>query len=97
MAFWETTISQPSFDTSPILSPLISKEVNKKKWRDMASASNQYTLTFHSGGSSQVGPQMMLRVLKKPQQLEWHSDKLMVVHSIADFNGEGQPTLSNQD
>jgi len=21
----------------------------------------------------------------------------MVVHSIADFNGEGQPTLSNQD
>jgi len=70
VAFWETTISQPSFDTSPILSPLISKEVNKKKWRDMASASNQYTLTFHSGGSSQVGPQMMLRVLKKPQQLE---------------------------
>jgi hypothetical protein len=30
VAYWETTISQPSFDASPIPSPLISKEVNKK-------------------------------------------------------------------
>jgi hypothetical protein len=30
VAYWETTISQPSFDTSPILGPLISKEVDKK-------------------------------------------------------------------
>jgi hypothetical protein len=29
VAYWKTTISQPSFATSPILSSLISKEVNK--------------------------------------------------------------------
>jgi len=30
----------------------------------MASVSNQYTFIFHSGGSSQVGPQIVLKVLK---------------------------------
>jgi hypothetical protein len=30
----------------------------------MASVSNQYTFIFHSGGSSRVGPQMVLGVLK---------------------------------
>jgi hypothetical protein len=29
VAYWETTISQPNFATSPILSSLTSKEVNK--------------------------------------------------------------------
>ena len=28
--YWETTISQPSLDTPPIVSPLMSKEVHKK-------------------------------------------------------------------
>jgi hypothetical protein len=60
----------------------------------MASGSNQYTFIFHSGGSSQVGPQMVLRVLKITTKMTL---KLMMVHSIADFNREGQPTLCNQN
>ena len=57
------------------------------QWR--LAATNTHLSSKHSGGSSRVGLQMVLSVLKTTTTRT--KLKVIVVHSIADFNGEGQP------